>query len=186
MDPGSQPSLFSTVSPSEYRRALSSLPTPVAVVTANGDDGPLGMVIGTFTSVSMEPPLVGFFGDHRSQTLKPLLASERLTFNVLRQEDLAVCEAFRLPAHERFRGIAWRTSEFGTPVLDAALLVVHTSVREVAPAGDHQCVLAEVHGIVHQHPSARPLVFYRHRLSRLDPGQMLDAEMWQQLGWADE
>jgi len=174
--------LWDRITPSAYRQALSTVPTSVVVAAGMNDRRPIGMVIGTFSTVSMDPPLVGFFGDHRSSTLSPLLGCERITFSLLRQEDLEHCEAFRLPLDERFDHVPWHESAYATPAIDDALLTVHTRVDRIFDAGDHTCVLAEVLEVESGPTSKRPLVFYRHRLSRLDPGQLLDDELWQ-LGW---
>lgn len=177
--------LFDHMTPSDYRKAMSAVPTSVVVASSMVDGKPVGMVVGTFSSVSMDPPLVGFFGDHRSSTLEPLLRSQRLSFCLLRQDDLAVCEAFRLPLEQRFTQVDWAVSDHGTPVLTDALLTVHTTLHQVFDTGDHKCVLAEVVDVESHYTATRPLVFFRHRLSRLDPGHMLDAEMWQ-LGWDED
>src|SRR3546814_11657520 len=52
-----------------FRRALGHVPTSVAVVTATDAHGPVGMTVGSFTSISLDPPLVGFFADCGSSTL---------------------------------------------------------------------------------------------------------------------
>lgn len=174
--------LWEKMSPSSFRRALSNVPTSVVVASGLLDGEPVGMVIGTFSTISMEPPLVGFFGDHRSSTLEPLLKCENLTFSLLGQDDLNISEAFRLPLSERFNGIPWSISQYGTPMIDTAVLVVHTKLYRVFDAGDHKCVLAEVIDIRTSEKVTRPLVFHKHHLSRLDPGKLLDDEMWQ-LGW---
>ncbi|MCV7336078.1 MULTISPECIES: flavin reductase family protein [Mycolicibacterium] len=159
---------------------------PTSVVVAGGmlDGMPVGMVIGSFTSVSIDPPLVGFFGDARSTTLEPLLRCANLTFSLLGQEDLAVCEAFRLPLHQRFDAVAWSQTGHGTAAIDNAALTVHTRVYRTFEAGDHTCVLAEVLGIGIDVAVRRPLVFFKRQLTRLDPGRVLAEELWQ-LGWQE-
>lgn len=174
--------LWEEVTPTAYRRALSAVPTSVVVAASIRDGEPIGMVIGTFTSVSLDPPLVGFFGDRKSSTLGPLLTCEYLTFSLLRQEDLAVCAAFRRPLRERFSAVTWFPSRYGTPVLDNAVLTVHTRLYDVSDAGDHRCVLAQVIGLETAGTVRRPLLFHKHRFSRLDPGRVLAEELWQ-LGW---
>ena len=179
------PALWQRIAPKSFRRAMSDVPTSVVVATSMVDETPVGMIVGTFTSVSMDPPLVGFFGDRRSATLEPLLRSERVTFGLLTQDDLDVVEIFQRPLAERFDAVDWTVSDHGTPVIPSALLNLHTRIHSVTDAGDHSCVLAEVVGIDRRDGHHRPMVFYRHRLSRLDPGQILDQEMWQ-LGWYEE
>ena len=180
-----QHALFERITPTVYRRAMSAVPTSVVVAAGIRDGAPIGMVIGTFTSVSMTPPLVGFFGDQRSKTLTPLLECEYLSFTLLRENDLEICDAFRLPVEERFGALSWSESPYGTPRLDDALLTIDTRLHDVVDAGDHRCVLASVIDVVPADAIGRPLVFYKRRLSRLDPGRMLDEEMWQ-LGWTGD
>ena len=68
------------IDPSDFRRVLGHYPTGVCVVTAILPDGrPEGMVVGSFTSASLDPPLVAFFPDKRSNTWTHLAAAERLS-----------------------------------------------------------------------------------------------------------
>lgn len=179
------PVLSSRVTEREYRTAMSSVPTSVVIAAAMVREQPVGMVVGTFLSMSLDPPLVGFFGDHRSSTLKPLLEGPVLSFSLLRQEDLSVCDSFRRPLPERFDGLDWAVSALGAPRLDRALTTIHAAPWQNLEVGDHTCVVAEVRDVEVHSTTARPLVFFRRRLSRLDPGHLLDEEMWQ-LGWQDE
>ncbi len=177
--------LSSHVTEREYRIAMSSVPTSVVIAAAMVGQQPVGMVVGTFLSMSLDPPLVGFFGDHRSSTLKPLLDGPVLSFSLLRQEDLSVCDSFRRPLQERFNGLDWTVSALGAPRLERALTTIHATPWQNLEVGDHTCVVAEVKDVEVHSTTARPLVFFRRRLSRLDPGHLLDEEMWQ-LGWQDE
>jgi flavin reductase (DIM6/NTAB) family NADH-FMN oxidoreductase RutF len=174
--------LISGMTPTNYRRAMGRIPTSVVIAGGMVDGRPVGMVIGTFTSVSLDPPLVGFFGDHRSETLPHLLEAGRWSFSVLDQHDLATCDMFRGPIAERYANLAWSVSELGTPHLDSAVLTIDAEFYSVSPAGDHDAVLGLVLKVTTGDPMSRPLVFQSGRLARLDPGQMLDREIWQ-LGW---
>lgn len=119
--------LSSHVTEREYRIAMSSVPTSVVIAAAMVGQQPVGMVVGTFLSMSLDPPLVGFFGDHRSSTLKPLLDGPVLSFSLLRQEDLSVCDSFRRPLQERFNGLDWTVSALGAPRLERALTTIHAT-----------------------------------------------------------
>ncbi len=90
----------------EFRSHMAKVPTSVVVAAALDGDAPIGMVVGTFTSVSLVPPMVGFLGDLGSTTLPRLIGSGRISFSVLASEAFpAVTDAFRRPPHERFEGL---------------------------------------------------------------------------------
>lgn len=168
-----------------FRTALSRIPTSVVVVAALRKDRPIGMIIGTFCSVSLDPLLVGFLADRSSTTLPHLLVAERMSFTVLRETCLDMVEAFRRPSSERFTDLEWQVDpEFGTPTFPSSVLTVQGTVHSVSDAGDHQFVLTHVQGVTAA-GLARPLVFCAGRLTRMDPGQLIANDIWQ-LGWGDE
>ena len=168
--------------PVTFRRALSRVPTSVVVVSTMHDGLPVGMIVGTFTSVSLKPLLVGYLGDRGSSTLPALLRAETISFSVLRETDLRTVTAFRRPREARFQDVSWeRDRQFGSPVLTGAPLVVFGRPWAQTDAGDHVFVVAEVLAVRTNGP-ARPLVFCGGRLTRMDPGHMVDNDIWQ-LGW---
>ncbi len=166
----------------EFRAAMRRLPTTVVVAGGILDGQPVGMVVGTFTSVSMDPLLVGFLGDNRSSTLASILRLEHLSFNVLDQDDDQTPVAFQRPIHKRFDTIDWHLSPHRTPVIDSAVLTIHTRMDNAVPAGDHQFITAEVLEVEHHHLTRRPLVYVESRMTRLDPWQRVPEHAWQ-LGW---
>ncbi|MFM6931786.1 MAG: flavin reductase family protein, partial [Novosphingobium sp.] len=77
------------IDPAVFRRVLGNYPTGVTVVTAMGEDGqPIGMVVGTFTSVSLDPPLVGFLPDKRSSSWPQIEKAGHFCVNVLARDQL--------------------------------------------------------------------------------------------------
>lgn len=160
------------VHPSEFRRAMRNVPTTVTVVGTMKGDQPVGMVVGTFTAISMNPLLVGFFGDHRSKTLPEITAAERWSFNVLHQDDTAVAEAFRGPAESRFSELTWDVSDFGTPLIKGAVIAIEAIKDSVVRIGDHDLVTAEVTSLREGDRSRNPLVYFQGRMTRLDPKQV--------------
>lgn len=159
--------------PSRFRQLMSRVPTSVAVVTARlpGDPDrsgiPVGMVIGTLTSVSLQPPLVGFFADEQSHTLTQLLTAGRIAFNLLTRESSTIIRAFSRPIGERFDGLDWSTTTAGTPYLDDALLVIEGDIVSTTPTGDHRLVLVEVWSALALPDAGGPMVFYAGELMGL-------------------
>lgn len=167
---------------STFRRVLAYVPTSVVVASTRTEGVPVGMIVGTFTAISSDPPLVGFFGDTRSSTLDTLLAGNGIAFSLLSEDDEQVAEAFRLPLVERFAAFAWHDDEGGNPVPDAAVIIVSGVVQSAEPVGDHVAVVVEVTGAQVPRARAKPLVHFNHRLSKLVPDRSAHVDLWQ-LGW---
>ena len=150
-----------TTSPQEFRRALAHYPTGVAVVTAVGRDGtPVAMVVGTFTSVSLDPPLVGFLADNTSASWQGIKAAGHFCVSVLGAGHEHVCRAFATKAANRFE-YATELTPTGRPRLKDAALWVDCEIDKVLPAGDHDFVLGAVRHIGVGEEGGLPLLFLR-------------------------
>ena len=172
----------STVDPNRFRAAMRAVPTTVAVVSALVEDGPVGMVVGTFTSVSLEPPLVGFLGDRRSRTAAALAEVPAWSVALLHADQAALVEAFSGPVERRFDGIAWYVSDGGAVRIPGAVVTVDTVQYGVVRAGDHDLMLGRVTALEGIELDRRPLVYFQGRLTRLDSTHGVDVGHWQ-LGW---
>ncbi|MFB1298572.1 flavin reductase family protein [Mycobacterium sp. pW049] len=165
-----------------FRTAMSRVPTSVIVIATIHDGEPIGMLVGTFTSVSLSPMLVGYLGERTSRTVPYLLDADRVSCSVLRETDLATVEEFRKPMASRFERLNWTIDdEFEVPLLAGAPLTVVGKPHSVCDAGDHIFSLIEVLAVRTNGPS-RPLVFCGGRLTRMDPSHVVDSDIWQ-LGW---
>ena len=107
--------------------------------------GPVGMVIGTFTSVSLDPPLVGFLPGKASSTWPLLREVGRFSINVLDIHHDRVCRDFASRSPNRFDPRLWDTRDM--PRLSGAVLWVDCTLESVTDAGDHDFVLARVHDL---------------------------------------
>lgn len=129
-----------------FRKVLGHYPTGVCAITAVSPDGvPAAMIVGSFTSVSLDPPLVGFFPDKQSSSWSALSLCDGFCVNVLgaSQEDL--CRQLASKDPRKFEGIAHSTSPRGAPLIDGALAWIDCSTHSVSEAGDHLLVLGAVH-----------------------------------------
>jgi flavin reductase (DIM6/NTAB) family NADH-FMN oxidoreductase RutF/DNA-binding IclR family transcriptional regulator len=146
----------------DFRRALGQYPTGVAVITARQDDGtPVGMVVGTFTSVSLDPPLVGFLPDRTSTTWPLIRAAGRFCVNVLGAGQEHVCRAFVTKADDRFDVHGAGDTAGGSPRLAGTVLWIDCDVDAVLPAGDHDMVLGRVRDLGVPEEAGLPLLFVR-------------------------
>lgn len=128
-----------------FRKTCARYATGIAVVALAGAGGqPYGLTVNSFTSVSLEPPLILVCIDLACTALARFAAGAPMTVNVLGAEQREISVQFARSCGDRFEGVAWRGGEAGAPILDGVLGVLETRITEVVPAGDHVIVLAEV------------------------------------------
>lgn len=155
-----------TVDASNFRHVLGHFPTGVTVVTARSTDGtPVGLTIGSFTSVSLDPPLVGFLPMVTSERWAAIRVTGSFCVNVLGANQDELCWRFaKSSIAEPFEGVAWRPAPgTGSPVLDGVIAAIDCTIESVSDAGDHHWVMGRVVHLEHADPAADPLplVFYR-------------------------
>jgi flavin reductase (DIM6/NTAB) family NADH-FMN oxidoreductase RutF len=122
--------------------------------------GPVGMVVGTFTSVSLDPPLVAFM-PAKSSTSWPLIRdSGAFCANVLSAEQEELCHSFSRRGGNKFDGIRWTPGGSGSPVLDGVIAWVDCDIDQIVESGDHYIVIGRVRDLdIVQ--SVTPLAFFR-------------------------
>jgi flavin reductase (DIM6/NTAB) family NADH-FMN oxidoreductase RutF len=147
------------VEPAELRRVMGHFATGVTIVTGLDDGEPVGFACQSFTSVSLEPPLVLFCPSHGSRSWPRIQASGSFSVNVLAEDQLELCKAFATSGGDKFSGLTWHPTPWG-PSLDNVLATVHCDINQVVTAGDHDIVIGEVRELV-THRDALPLVFFR-------------------------
>ncbi|MBX6387672.1 MAG: flavin reductase [Frankia sp.] len=157
------------VDPAWFRRVLGTFPTGVAIVTGLDADGaPAGLAVGSFTSASLDPPLVAFFPDHRSSSWPKIAPIGRFCVNILGDDQEAVCRAFAVRGGDKFADLSWRSSPLGSPILDGVVAWIDCELEAIHPAGDHDLVLGRVHAL-DVGRSALPLVFFQGGYGRFSP-----------------
>lgn len=154
-----------TVDATAFRRVLGHVPTSVVVVAGTDGGEPLGLAVGSFTSVSLDPPLVGFFVGRTSSTWSRIEGSGAFCVNVLREDQDTLCRTFATPGADRFAEVPWRAAATGAPALEGALAWIDCTVESVAEAGDHSLVLGRV--VELDAASGTPLVFFRGSYAKL-------------------
>ena len=155
-----------TADPSLLRRAFGCFPSGVTAVCAMVGDSPVGMAASSFTSVSLEPPLVSVCFQASSTTWQRLRERSRLGISVLAQGQDNICMSLAQKTSERFADVAWdRTSE-GAVFVRGATAWLECSLYGEVPAGDHAVALLEIQGL-QAYPKAAPLVFHGSQFRRL-------------------
>lgn len=144
-----------------FRHVLGHYPTGVAVITAQTPDGPVGISMNSFTSLSLRPPLVLFCPAVTSTTWPALRAAGSIAINVLSAGQESVSRTFAARGADRFAGLDWSLGPSGAPLLHQALGWLECSIRGEYPAGDHFVVIAEIERMGVHDAIAEPLVFFR-------------------------
>lgn len=158
----------------QFRAVLGRFPTGVTVVTGADADGPMGFTIGSFTSVSLDPPLVGFLPMIGSTTWAAIEREGYFCVNVLASDQTDLCWRFARNAADplRFDGVDWRPGATGAPVIDGALAAIECAVVQVHDVGDHHFVVGEVLHLATDddvHADHGPLIFYSGSLGTYLP-----------------
>jgi 3-hydroxy-9,10-secoandrosta-1,3,5(10)-triene-9,17-dione monooxygenase reductase component len=152
-----------SIDPAIFRQVLGAYPTGVCVVSALDPEGkPVGMVVGTFTSVSLEPPLVGFLPDKKSSSWPLIESAGHFCVNVLASDQQEICRQVAAKGPEKFIGVDFAISEHGLPVIANAIAKIECSIHSITDAGDHYFVLGNVLGLEHTR-EGDPMLFYRGR-----------------------
>jgi len=154
-----------------FRAILGHFPTGVTVITGLDTAGaPVGFTIGSFTSVSLDPPLVGFLPQIGSSTWEAMAPSGSFCVNVLSSEQGDLCWKFAKSSTSdtHFEGVSWHAAPSGSPVLDRAVAWIDCSVEHVYDMGDHHFILGRVGALDadadHDGEPPVPLVFFKGTL----------------------
>ncbi|MFF4170105.1 flavin reductase family protein [Streptomyces sp. NPDC001744] len=149
-------------------RTMALVPAPVTVVTTVDADGrPWGFTASSFSSVSLDPPLVSVCLDKEASTHAAFSSARRFLINVLAEEQHGVARRFATSGIDRFADGAMERCELGLPGLHHTSVRVACSMHSVVDAGDHSILI----GFVEEaYTSDRtPLVYYNRGFARPEP-----------------
>ncbi len=153
------PGISARIGPRLYRRTCAQFATGVTVVTALDEQGrPHGVTVNSFTSVSLDPPLVLVSIDLRNAILGHFLTSTHFAVNVLAEDQESMSRRFSSTSENRFHGVEWRPAASGVPVLGGALAHLECAVTKVLEVGDHSVLIGEVEHA--EYSSGKPLLFF--------------------------
>ncbi|HWL57358.1 MAG TPA: flavin reductase family protein [Paracoccus sp. (in: a-proteobacteria)] len=150
------------------REALGRFATGVTVITAMGDAGPIGMTVNSFSSVSLEPPLVLWCPAKSSTRHRGFLEAPHWSVHVLGAEQLEVCLRFTRGGRQ-FEGLEEVLSEEGVPLLPGVAARFDCKSHAIHDAGDHTVLVGRVLRVTVAGPGDHPLVFAAGRFGQFDP-----------------
>ncbi|HEX9260329.1 MAG TPA: flavin reductase family protein, partial [Acidimicrobiales bacterium] len=153
----------------QFRKVLGHFPTGVTVVTAAPDGIPVGLTIGSFTSVSLDPPLVGWLPGKGSTSWPDIHRAGVFCVNVLAADQGDLCWRFAKDLDDKFEGVGWTAGPTGSPVLEGVLAWIDCTIEHVIDGGDHDFVMGRVvdlHAVRHD---VGPLLFFKGKLGDFSP-----------------
>jgi len=153
----------------DLRECLGRFATGVTVVTCRGSEGPCGITANSFSSVSLEPPLVLWNIAKVSNSLQAYLDAKYFAINVLAAGQQELSSHFAQSDHTVFNGIDYDTSDRGVPLLPDSVARFECRTHQVHDCGDHYIIVGEVES--YRSDEREPLLFYNGRYASVSNGQ---------------
>ena len=157
-----------------YRTALRRHAAGVTIITLDSANGPVGFTATSFSSLSLNPPLVSFNIAHTSSSISALRQAQSLIVHLIGDHQLPLAQRFSANADQRFADeSAWVTLSTGEPLLRGTHCWLRTVVHQLIEVGDHTLVIGAVEGIhiddANQTSDAAPLLYHEGRYHRAIP-----------------
>jgi 3-hydroxy-9,10-secoandrosta-1,3,5(10)-triene-9,17-dione monooxygenase reductase component len=143
-----------------FRDVLGRYCSGVAVVTSLADGQPVGMTCQSFSSVSLDPPLVMFIPARTSRAWPLMQRAGHFCVNFLAADQAEVSNVMASKGADKFSGLSWTTSKTGAPLLEGIIGYVDCTVHTVHEAGDHFIVVGRVQDMDFTEGPAEPLLYY--------------------------
>jgi flavin reductase (DIM6/NTAB) family NADH-FMN oxidoreductase RutF len=133
------------VTSEEFRRACGRFATGVTIASVVDAKGtPHGLTVSSFTSVSLDPPLILICLGHAVSAIHHFRAASHFGINILAEDQRALSERFARKGHDRFDGVVWQAGQTGVPLLPGALAAIECAVHRIVPMGDHDILVGEM------------------------------------------
>jgi flavin reductase (DIM6/NTAB) family NADH-FMN oxidoreductase RutF len=142
-----------------FRQVLGHFASGVTVITTSYQGQNAGMTVSSFSSLSLDPPLILFCVDVRLATHEALLGAKQFVVNILSNEQEHLSRQFASREQDKFIGVAHHPGVLGVPILDGALAAIECRLHSTAAGGDHTILIGEV--IAAQIREGEPLLYYR-------------------------
>lgn len=165
-DPADKLEYRSGHDPRTLRDALGCFATGVTVVTCLNEGVPAGLTVNSFTSVSLDPPLLLVCIAKRAATADALTTASHFAINVLQTGQQPASIRFATRDEDRFGTTGWAHGEDGAPILEESLGVFECERYAVYDGGDHHILVGQVVKASFD-ASLDPLLFFRGRYRRL-------------------
>ncbi|HLT25988.1 MAG TPA: flavin reductase family protein [Zeimonas sp.] len=142
------------------RRAFGCFPTGVTVVTTRAPDGRFaGLTVNSFTSLSLDPPLILWALASSSASLRTFEGATHFAVNILAEDQAWLSRRFATRARDKFHGVAMRPGLEGIPLLEGCSAHIECRMHSTQPGGDHLLIVGHVERV---DVLTRPPLVYVH------------------------
>lgn len=151
----------------QFRRACGRFATGVTIATVLDAQGlPHGLTVNSFSSVSLDPPLISICLGHAVTVIDAFRESKFFGINILRESQQALSDRFARKGHDRFDGIEWYRGETGAPLLPGVLAAIECAQTHRFTAGDHDIFIGEM--LQSSTTEGKPLIYFASRYRELE------------------
>ena len=148
----------------DFKKTLSMFSTGITIVTSVDNLGnPIGMTVNSFSSVSLDPPLVLWSIDKKQASYNSFKNSDGYVVNILSKNQLNLCNIFSAQSKSKFKNINWQRSKNGFPLIDNCLAWFDCVKWNDYPGGDHQILVGEVTDF--NFCNLEPLTYWNSKIS---------------------
>jgi flavin reductase (DIM6/NTAB) family NADH-FMN oxidoreductase RutF len=165
---------------SDYKAVLGHFCSGVTVITAISAGKPVGFTCQSFSSLSLDPPLICFCPARTSSTWPHIRESGQFCVNILAADQQGLCRQFAMSGADKFAGITWHPAANGAPRLEGAIASLTCALEREVDGGDHTIVIGRVIEADVQH-AGPPLLFHRSAFKQLAPEPDPRSSTWMPL-----
>jgi 3-hydroxy-9,10-secoandrosta-1,3,5(10)-triene-9,17-dione monooxygenase reductase component len=149
------------VNQDRFRQVLSEFCSGIVVVTAMTRSYPVGLTCQSFSSLSLDPPLVMFAVARTSRSWPRIRRAGRFGVNILGDDQEEISRTFALSGVDKFAGLDWRAGVTGAPLITGALAHIECALASVHGGGDHVIAVGRVVALRENGADEHPLLYYR-------------------------
>jgi 3-hydroxy-9,10-secoandrosta-1,3,5(10)-triene-9,17-dione monooxygenase reductase component len=158
-----------TIDSARFRQVLGHFCSGITIITGMDGDEPVGLTCQSFSSVSLDPPLILFCPGKASSSWPRIRDSGAFAVNILSAEQEDVCRLFATKGADKFRGVGWENGATGSPIIRDVLAWMDCRMDAEHDAGDHTIVVGRVVELHVADETDGPLLFYRGGYGRFEP-----------------
>lgn len=150
------------IDPREFRNTVGCFATGITIITTTDDDGnPVGFTANSFSSVSLDPPLVLFCLDRRVASFESFREGGKFAVNILGNDQQDLSNQFAKSGSDKWDGIEYETVNGGCPLFEGCIASFDCDVYAVHEGGDHVIVVGEVTRMSRDEGGPDPLLYFR-------------------------
>jgi len=155
------------LTPTRFREACGRFATGVAIAGAMDRSGvPHGLTVNSFSSVSLDPPLVLICLAHTATAIEVFRGATHFGLSLLSAHQKELSDRFARKDSDRFDGVQWRRGITGVPLLAESLAEIECAMKHIVRAGDHDIFIGQmVHATIRE---GEPLIYYASRYRKLE------------------